>query len=202
MVRKVKRRILALLIVVAMITVVIVPVAATLPKNNPLPKTKDWTLVWSLLTDLQTQISNLQTQITNLQLQIMNIKLMPGPTGPTGPQGPAGTDGKDGAQGPMGPAGATAHFGPYGFINIDVSSTNDYVSDPVATDGFVIFSCENSAETYIVGHDVLGSIQYSRVYDIGYRTSIILPVKQFHTFSIHWASCDSGHILSWLPLSA
>ena len=90
-VRKVRRSLLAACIAVAVIAMVVVPVAALVEPPSPLPNGKPYEIIWNFLRDLQTQITNIQ--------------LMPGPVGPAGEQGIQGEQGPPGERGPIGPAG-------------------------------------------------------------------------------------------------
>jgi hypothetical protein len=95
-----RRVILAVCIAVAVIAMVIIPATAdtpppTLPPTSPLPKGQPFEIIWSLL-------NNLQAQITYLGNQIANIQLTPGPQGSQGPQGLQGPKGDIGATGAPG----------------------------------------------------------------------------------------------------
>jgi hypothetical protein len=91
------RRLLTLCIAVAIIAMLVVPVAGTLPDTNPLPKQKVYGDIWNLLKDLQDQITHIQ--------------LIPGPQGPAGSQGEPGATGETGSTGAIGPQGPS---GPQG----------------------------------------------------------------------------------------
>jgi hypothetical protein len=87
----VRRSLLAACIAVAVIALVVVPVAAIVEPPSPLPNGKPYEIIWNLLRDLQNQITHIQ--------------LLPGPEGPAGEQGIQGVQGPPGERGPIGPAG-------------------------------------------------------------------------------------------------
>jgi hypothetical protein len=67
--------------------------------------------------EVRTLITSLQTRVSELATQLENIELTPGPQGPVGAQGPVGPQGvpgPQGAQGIPGPQGAVGPQGPMG----------------------------------------------------------------------------------------
>jgi hypothetical protein len=95
------RRLLTLCIAVAMIAMLVVPVAAVdLPKKSPLPPGPVYDTIWKWMLVLQDQIKAIQST--------------PGPAGPTGATGPQGPQGPAGPQGPQGAIGPIGPIGPQG----------------------------------------------------------------------------------------
>jgi hypothetical protein len=89
------KKLLTIAIAMVILAIIIAPAAATLPSTSPLPAGKPYESIWTLLLDLQKQITTLTTKVNTIQLT----------PGPQGPQGPTGPKGDTGAQGPQGPAG-------------------------------------------------------------------------------------------------
>jgi hypothetical protein len=73
--KKMKKKLLAIAIMLVIFGMVITPVAA-LPIKSPLPPSNPWNIVWGLFQNLQNQITALLAKDTDLQNQINNI---PGP---------------------------------------------------------------------------------------------------------------------------
>jgi hypothetical protein len=86
------RKLLTIAIALVILAIVVAPVAATMPPKCPLPPAKPYDSIWTLMQDLQKQITTLTTKVNTIQLT-------PGPRGPTGPKGDTGV------AGPQGPAG-------------------------------------------------------------------------------------------------
>ncbi len=67
------KKILTIAVALVILAMVIAPVAATLPTDNPLPKGFPFNKIWDLLNELQTQITALATRVTGLETAVENL---------------------------------------------------------------------------------------------------------------------------------
>jgi hypothetical protein len=68
-VKKVERRLIAVCIAVALVGMVVVPVAA-FPGKDPFPKGYPWDTVWNMLTEVNGKVTELQGKVTDLYSKI------------------------------------------------------------------------------------------------------------------------------------
>jgi hypothetical protein len=119
------KKLLTIAIARVILSMVVAPVAATLPTTSPLPSGKPYELIWTFLQDLQNQINGIPAGSQGIQ----------GPPGPTGPTGPAGKDGAPGATGGTGATGSMPSLGARQQL-----SYQDGTCTLAETDGFILAS--------------------------------------------------------------
>jgi hypothetical protein len=196
------RKFLIIAIVLMLFAIVVAPVAAELPTENPLPKGTGWNNVWELLLNLQNQITALTTEVHNI---------------PAGPPGPAGADGADGADGAPGPAGTVPHFGDWQYHSA-LGGPFCYYAE---TDGFVVMhffqnppydtlsisgvETVNSDCNIVTDPAPGGDFRYlikQEIVTADLKGGFTMPIQKGHYWGIFSTRPNTMIWAQWLPLSS